>query len=402
MNRFALRRACLAFAFLAAGAATAGEMTLYKQPSFGGAQLTLRGDAPEISSLGFSDQASSIVVHSGKWEVCTQPQFKGYCVTLPPAEYNVLDPQLNHRIESARDTESTGPDRGTYNRYGQGSAELFSRPGFDGRSMLLQGDAPSLGGSGFDNRAASIKVNEGTWQLCTEDGYQGSCRIYGPGEYADLGYGMAKQVSSARVVRAARDAPAVLRGGYDAPAESQQPGNARVVLFSDENFRGDSMAVSGPTPALERSGFDNTASSMVIEGGQWLFCSDAYFRGDCRVMGPGRYRTLKTNNLYRSISSIRPAAEAPRAEPPRPGNAADILFFTEPGFAGRSMGTSRDVSNLGPTQFNDRIASIVVNAGRWELCTDGEYGGRCTVVGPGRYPQIGGLENQISSLRRVR
>ena len=397
-----LTRASLALACLLAGAAQAAEMTLYRDPNFGGAQLTLRGYSPNIGNAGFQDQASSLVVTAGRWEVCTQPDFQGECVTLNRGAYPTLDARLNHRIESAREVGSYADQTGSYSRYGRGSIDLYGQPGFRGRTMQLDRDAPTLEGSGFDDRASSLVVTEGTWQLCSDPGYAGTCRIYGPGRYADLGYGMAKEVSSARLVRANRDAPAVLSGGYEARSSYSTEGTARVILYSDDNFRGESMAVSGQVGALESSGFDKAASSMVIEGGQWLFCTDVYFRGNCRVMGPGRYRTLRDVGMYQAISSVRPAPDTPSVAVARPNPNADIELFLEPNFGGRAFGSKRDISNLGPTDYNDRVNSVVVNSGQWELCTDGEYGGRCSVFGPGRYPNIGGLSNKVSSLRRIR
>jgi hypothetical protein len=211
---------------------------------------------------------------------------------------------------------------------------------------------------------------------------------------------MAKQVSSARLVRSHRDAPAVLSGGVNAPESVSREGTSKVILFSDANLRGDSIAVSGVNGSLERAGFDDVAASMVVEGGRWIFCTEPFFRGDCKVVGPGRYNNLRDLGLSRSISSIRPAA-ATDVPPPVRANA-DIELFVSANFEGRSFASKRDVANFGPTEFNDKFSSMIVNTGRWELCTDGEYGGRCVVVGPGRYADLGGLNNQISSLRRVR
>jgi hypothetical protein len=385
---------------LAAGPGHAAELTLFKNPNFAGRQVTLRGHTPSLASVGFQDQASSIVIDSGRWELCTQPDFKGDCVTLNRGEYPTLDARLNHRIESAREVGSYAAETGSYSRYGRGEIELFGQPGFAGRSMKLDRDSPTMEGSGFNDRAASLVVTEGTWQLCSDAGYAGTCRNYAPGRYADLGYGMAKQVSSARLVRVHRDAPAVVSGGYEVRG-SPPDASARVTLFSGDNFRGESAAFSGPSGSLERAGFDDTAASMVVEGGRWLFCTEPYFRGECKVMGPGRYR-LRDAGLHRSISSIRPAGAADAAPAPRRNPDADIELFLEPDFGGRAFASKRDITNLGPTNYNDKVGSIIVNSGQWELCTDGEYRGRCVVFGPGRHPNLGGLTNQISSLRRIR
>jgi hypothetical protein len=389
-------------ALLGVAMAEAAELTLFKNPNFDGRQVTLRGYTPNLANIGFQDQASSVVVASGQWEVCTQPDFKGDCVRLNRGEYPALDARLNHRIESAREVGTYAEQTGSYSGYGRGLIELYGQPDFGGGSMQLDRDAPTLEGSGFNDRASSLVVTEGTWQLCSDPGYSGTCRNYAPGRYADLGYGMAKEISSARVVRGHREAPAVLSGGYEGPTALRADGSARVILFSDDNFRGDSLAVSGANGSLERAGFDNAAASLVVEGGRWMFCTEPYFRGDCTVMGPGRYRALRDAGLYRSISSIRPVAAADVAALQRRNPDADIELFLESEFGGRAFGTKRDISNLGPTNYNDKIASVIVYSGQWELCTDGEYRGRCAVFGPGRYPSLGGLTNQISSMRRVR
>jgi len=395
-----MRSITLLSALLLAGAAHAAEVTLYKQANFGGSQLTLRGHTPNLANTGFYDQASSLVVHSGRWEFCSQPDFRGDCVTLNRGEYATLDPRLNHRIESAREVGSYAGQIGSYGSFVRGSIELYGQPGFGGRTLMLDRDTPTLENTGFDDRASSIVVREGTWQLCADPGYSGSCRIYAPGRYADLGYGMAKQVTSARLLRSRRDAPAELSGGVFGPDSGPIDGRSRVILFSQNNFGGESIAVAGVNGTLDRMDFDDSAASMLIEGGRWVFCTEEYFRGDCKEIGPGRYPNLREVGLRRSISSIRPAGSTSPVA--RRAENVDIQLFEGLNFEGRAFATQRDVPNLAPTDFNDKTSSVVVSEGRWELCNNSGYDGQCVVVGPGRYASLGGLNNQISSLRRVR
>ena len=90
-------------AFLVSGAAGAAEITIYKQQNFAGDQMPVRDVHYDLSRVNFHDQVSSIVVHSGAWEVCTQPNFRGDCVVLKPGRYPALETRINHRIESVRE-----------------------------------------------------------------------------------------------------------------------------------------------------------------------------------------------------------------------------------------------------------------------------------------------------------
>lgn len=88
--------------FAVAGTAQAAQLTLYKQPNFTGEALTLHHDSGDLSGAQFQDQVSSVVVRSGRWQVCTEPNFQGNCSVLEPGRYATLEQDLNHRIESVR------------------------------------------------------------------------------------------------------------------------------------------------------------------------------------------------------------------------------------------------------------------------------------------------------------
>jgi hypothetical protein len=103
----------LVAASLAAGAAGAAEIRVYKQPNFSGEGLVLRGDANDLTPAGFQDQVSSIEVRSGRWQLCTQPNFRGDCVVIGRGDYPSLEQVLNHRIESVRQLPRSG------GRYGE-------------------------------------------------------------------------------------------------------------------------------------------------------------------------------------------------------------------------------------------------------------------------------------------
>lgn len=381
------------FALGVTAAAHAAELTLYEQPNYAGMQVTIRGYVADVGSIGFGSRASSLLVTSGRWEACTEPAFRGDCVVFQPGEYPVLDRRLNNRIASLREVGSYAGQTGSYAGYRSGSIQLYEERNFGGRFIKLDGDTRNFAGLGFNDRAASIVVTSGNWELCSDADFGGECRTYAPGRYADLGRGMAKLVSSARLGGSGGSAPAVITSGWGAPEARE----SRVFLYDDDNFKGRSMAVSRPEVDLERNGFNDRTASVIVEGGSWLFCSDAQFRGFCRVLAPGEYRGMEPA-LHRSISSLRPAGPGgPRSR----GNAqGDIELYSEPGFAGERFGARNDVTNL-EGRFNDRARSMIVYGGLWEVCVDADFRGSCAVYGPGEYPALLGFDSRISSMRRV-
>jgi uncharacterized protein YcfJ len=83
--------------------------------------------------------------------------------------------------------------------------------------------------------------------------------------------------------------------------------------------------------------------------------------------------------------------------------AAQITFYEGEGFRGRAFTTNKQVWNFERLGFNDRASSVVVDRGRWEVCEDAQFEGRCVVLRPGSYDSLSrlGLNNRISSVRPV-
>ena len=85
------------------------------------------------------------------------------------------------------------------------------------------------------------------------------------------------------------------------------------------------------------------------------------------------------------------------------GAAAQVTFYENEGFSGRTFTAQKQVPDLTRLGFNDRASSIIVANDRWEVCDDARFGGRCVILRPGRYPslQAMGLNDRISSMRTV-
>lgn len=223
-----------------AGAAQSASITIYKQPNFTGGQVTLNATTPSLAPHGIMDQASSLVV-DGQWEVCSQPNFAGDCRVLAPGRYATLEQVLNHRLESVRPADGKrvtydanreplgrdvakrdddrrdarrdddrrdgrrDDDRRDGRRDGdrwagrdRGSIDIFPGADFRGRPMRVERDAETL--AQLTDRGSSVIVHEGTWQLCSQNYFEGQCRTFEPGRYRSLGR-LDNSVASAKQVR---------------------------------------------------------------------------------------------------------------------------------------------------------------------------------------------------------
>ncbi len=222
MKRIALAAAAaVLFAGLAQAATT--EFIVFKQNNFRGPSQTIKGQVENLPGGGFGREVSSLIVRGGYWEVCSRDHFKGDCYVLGPGEYPSLSPALHDRVvairflgtdskharrvakeerrearQERRDDRREAREERREQRQAQGAIDLFGQPDFRGRSVRVEGNTPSLGQ--LDDRASSMIVHEGTWQLCTRPGYEGRCETFGPGRYPQIA-GLDDRVSSVRRVR---------------------------------------------------------------------------------------------------------------------------------------------------------------------------------------------------------
>lgn len=183
---------------------------------------------------------------------------------------------------------------------------------------------------------------------------------------------------------------------------------AAVTFYENESFQGRSYTAQQQRIGnLERVGFNDRASSVVVTGQRWEVCTDIRLDGNCMVLRPGRYPSLAALGLNDRISSARSIeanariAEDRYAPMPAAARAAQITFFENESFQGRSFTSTKQVWNFERVGFNDRASSVEVIGDRWEVCEDRGFQGNCRVLRPGRYPSLRamGLNDRISSVR---
>ncbi len=145
---------------------------LHNGENFSGTALPVMGPVPDLVPMRFNDMASSITVNYGSWEVCTDANFRGRCEILNGSASSLRPLGLNDNISSIRPIDGAGypPGGGGY-----GSLVLFSSTGMRGDALTVDRDEPSLGRTGFNDRAQSLDVRSGVWQVCVDGNYRGRC-----------------------------------------------------------------------------------------------------------------------------------------------------------------------------------------------------------------------------------
>jgi hypothetical protein len=78
-----------------------------------------------------------------------------------------------------------------------------------------------------------------------------------------------------------------------------------------------------------------------------------------------------------------------------------VELFPGAGFRGESVWLDHSVAQLDGRIAQRGVSSIVVHGGRWQACTRPGFEGRCEVLEPGSYADLGRLDNRIGSLRRL-
>jgi uncharacterized protein YcfJ len=83
---------------------------------------------------------------------------------------------------------------------------------------------------------------------------------------------------------------------------------------------------------------------------------------------------------------------------------AQIVLYEREGFRGRSVVVNGEMRNVERRALGNTAASAVVERGRWEVCEQPRFQGRCAVLRRGNYADLRGtgLQWEIASIRPAR
>jgi uncharacterized protein YcfJ len=95
---------------------------------------------------------------------------------------------------------------------------FYEGDGWRGRAYTAKGDVRDLSRNGFNDRASSVVIDRGQWEVCEDANFRGQCMVLGKGSYDSLrGMGLNNRISSVRQVKS-RD-----RYENEAPPPVAQP-----------------------------------------------------------------------------------------------------------------------------------------------------------------------------------
>ena len=166
---------------------------LFEDVEFQGEQRVVDSEVRDFRSIGFNDKASSIRVDSGTWQFCEDADFQGRCFTLSRDDRNLVADGFNDRVSSARPVADRGnqgregPGGGNGGGFGRdnnfagrgdGDVILYQDVGFGGDSRPVSDTVTDFRTLRFNDAVSSIRIRSGTWQFCSDAGFQGRCMTF--------------------------------------------------------------------------------------------------------------------------------------------------------------------------------------------------------------------------------
>lgn len=255
-------------------------ITVFQDENFRGENASFRSDVPDLRRFGFNDRITSLQVAPGEyWEGCEDANYRGRCQVFSGEERDLRRVGWSDKISSLRRVRGGGgggggivvPPRPPLSRRG---IVLYDDPFFRGNSLPVNRPIDNLRFQSFHDRAESVRVVSGRWELCAEPGFR-RCQIVDRDVPTLSALGLNKKLSSVRPAGFVPGGPGG-GGGYPPP----YPDAPRLVLFEGPGYRGQSVTLDSASAIL--SGISGRARSAQVLGGTWLLCEQPRFSGRCQ------------------------------------------------------------------------------------------------------------------------
>ncbi|WP_300424233.1 beta/gamma crystallin-related protein [uncultured Hyphomonas sp.] len=259
---------------------------------------------------------------------------------------------------------------------------LFSGEDFRGEVREVFDSVYSLNDYYFNDRAQSVAVLSGAWELCEHSDFTGRC-VFIRGDVQDLDwYGLDRELTSVRPIYEYTEAEHGLMFTRDQSGYIRYADNARYGYDNYSHGYGTSTSVSvyhyGYSPSYRSHGYYSPRLGHGPYGFGWT-------RHGANPHYGRHYR--KQQRPLRGHYGARNGA---------------VTLYTDSYERGASLGLNKGVSDLSRYRFNDNISSLQIRSGKWEVCEHANYKGRCQIVDASA-DRLNGirLNDNISSIRPV-
>jgi hypothetical protein len=179
----------------------AARLILYEHDTGGVVRaVELTSNVDNLDVRNFDNSADAALVSSGIWRLCDEEGARGHCTDFQPGQYPSLG-ALNGKVRSAYLIAAAPNQLVVVATVPAGRAVLYERPNFGGpRAVVEYGPAPDLDWARFKGPASSVRIESGSWLVCSDLGYQGDCQVLEPGDYPVLTGSLSRGIVSARQV----------------------------------------------------------------------------------------------------------------------------------------------------------------------------------------------------------
>ena len=257
---------------------------------------------------------------------------------------------------------------------------LFSGPDYSGEAVNIFDPIHALPDIRFNDRARSVAVLSGAWEICEHSDFTGRCVLLRE-DVPDLRYfDLDGDVSSVRPIYEYTDAAHGLMfvrdsGGYIRYADATRYGQDDYDYGYGRSTRIE-VYHYGYSPAYRSYGYYDPLAGY----GPYGF---GYSRGGY--------------NTYRAYHRERPPLRGHYG-----ARDADATLYIDSKGRGASLGINRGVKDLSRFRFNDNVSSLNIKSGKWEVCEHANFKGRCEIIDASTGKLNGlRLNDNISSIRPV-
>ncbi len=205
---------------------------------------------------------------------------------------------------------------------------LYDLPGYEGRSITLDGDAPDLRWVQFNDLTSSYSFSGGRWEVCLEPNFRGSCHLVDVDHPDMTPWAFNNRITSVRALHR--------------PDRDRRRG---VTLYSGRNYTGQSVRIRDIEFDLRDVGFDNRAQSIEVHSGTWTLCEDRNFADRCVELSRDS-NDLKLFRMDGRISAASPDGIPRPAPEPIGGPGYGGPDYGSDYGGGRDSGAVRGVNSL--------------------------------------------------------